>query len=216
MSLLKKYNVIYADPPWNFKNYSKKGEGRNPNAHYDCMDFKQLSNLPIENLASNNCTLFLWVTDPILEQAMKLVNIWGFKFKTVGFYWVKINKNSDVKKLNINKDFFTGLGYWTRANPEQCWIATKGKPKRLNKDVSRILIDKRREHSRKPEQIYNRIERLVKGPYIELFARNSRKGWDNWGKEVKLFDRRGIIKTRRKPSNLKSFYDKQEKLFKLK
>ena len=101
----------------------------------------------------------------------------------------------------MQKDFFTGLGYWTRANCEQCLLATKGNPKRVGKDVKRLLIDKRREHSRKPDQIYNRIENLVKGPYLELFARNTKKGWDSWGNQVGLFDKKNKkIETRTRPS----------------
>ena len=113
--------------------------------------------------------------------------------KTVAFYWVKQNTKSD--------GFFTGLGYWTRANPEQCLLATRGKPRRVNKDVRKLVVAPRREHSRKPEEVRAQIERLVAGPYLELFARDTKRGWDCWGDQAGLFDR-GTVPTRRQPSYL--------------
>jgi N6-adenosine-specific RNA methylase IME4 len=198
---MKKYKAIYADPPWRFNNFSVKGEGRNAVSHYDCLTLPELKKLNIERYADKDCALFLWVTDPMLDQGLEIIKSWGFTFKTVAFYWVKTNKKSDLNNLSEEKDFFTGLGYWTRANCEQCLLATKGNPRRVGKDVKRLLIDKRREHSRKPDQIYDRIERLVKGPYLELFARNTKKGWDSWGNQVGLFDKKNKkVETRKRPS----------------
>ena len=194
----EKFGAIYADPPWRFSNFSKKGEGRNAVAHYDCMGFKDLSQIDVAKWAAKDCVLFLWATDPLLHKAMELIRIWGFEYKTVGFYWAKLNKTADPNSFS-ERDFFTGLGYWTRANVEQCLLATRGKPKRLAKDVRRLIVDHRREHSRKPEDVYSRIERLVAGPYFELFARQSRPGWDAWGAEAGLFDN-GNVETRNRPS----------------
>jgi N6-adenosine-specific RNA methylase IME4 len=115
---------------------------------------------------------------------------------TVGFHWVKTNKNG--------KDFFCGLGYWTRANPEQCLLAVRGKPTRLAKDVRRLIVAPRREHSRKPDEAYGLVERLVPGPYLELFARQSRPGWDAIGEEAGLFDNGAVVNTRNRPSNMKA------------
>ena len=161
-SLQRKYGAIYADPPWAFRNWSEKGTGRNAISHYDCMSFEDLKRLPVADMAADNCALFLWATDPLLPRAFELITAWGFTYKTVGFYWVKKNEASD--------GFFTGLGYWTRANPEQCLLATRGKPARRAKDVRRLIVEPRREHSRKPDQVRERIERLVDGPYLELFS----------------------------------------------
>ena len=172
----KKYSVIYADPPWYFKNFSKKGEDRNPNQHYNCMSIDDICNLPISHLADKDCTLLMWVVDPLLQEAFKVIEAWGFKYKTVGFTWAKSNKTS--------LGFFTGLGYWTRSNPEMCLLATKGKPQRKSKSVRQLVISKRREHSRKPDEIYSGIETLLDGPYLELFARNTRQGWDSWGNQT--------------------------------
>ena len=198
---MKKYKVIYADPPWRFKNFSEKGEGRNAISHYDCLTLADLKKLNIQRYADKDCALFMWVTDPMLDQGIELMQDWGFKFKTVAFYWAKTNTKVDLDKLSSKKDFFTGLGYWTRANCEQCIMGTIGNPKRISKDVKRLIIDKRREHSRKPEQTYDRIEKLVEGPYLELFARKTRRNWDSWGDQVGLFDnKKKEVLTRKRPS----------------
>jgi N6-adenosine-specific RNA methylase IME4 len=160
------------------------------------MSFAQLSALPVVDLAADDCVLFLWATDPLLPRALELISAWGFEYKTVGFYWVKTNAAA-----KSDGDFFTGLGYWTRANPEQCLLATRGKPARSAKDVRRLIVDRRREHSRKPDQVRDRIERLVPGPYVELFGRETKPGWDCWGDQVELFNH-GTAETRRQPSRL--------------
>ena len=179
MDINKKYSVIYADPPWSFKTYSDKGKDRSPENHYSTMNFKDICNLPVNNIANDNSVLLMWITDPLLDKAFKVIDAWGFKYKTVGFTWAKTNR----KKLG----FFTGLGYWTRGNPEMCLLATKGKPKRISKSVPQLVVEQRREHSRKPDIMYNHIENLLDGPYIELFARNKRKGWDCWGNQTDKF-----------------------------
>lgn len=194
------YGVIYADPPWHFKTFSEKGTGRSAVAHYECMDFPTLAAIKPQRWAAKNCVLFLWATDPFLPKALQLIEAWEFTYKTVGFYWAKTNKRADPKSLSV-RDFFTGLGYWTRANVEPCLLATRGKPRRIVRDVKRLIIEPRREHSRKPEQVYDCIERLVCGPYLELFARQSRKGWDRWGNQTDLFDA-GTVSTRNRPSKM--------------
>ena len=173
----KVYDIIYADPPWYFKTYSNKGNKRSAIQHYNCMSIDDIYNLPINSICNNDCILFLWVVDPMLPEAMEVIKKWGFKFKTVAFTWVKENKKSE--------GYFTGLGYWTRANPEMCLLATKGKPKRISKAVRQLIISKRQEHSKKPDEIRDRIVKLCGNlPRIELFARQKVKGWDCWGNEV--------------------------------
>lgn len=172
------YNVIYADPPWKFKTHSDKGLGRSAEAWYDCMTVDEICALPIENLAAQDCVLLMWVTDPFLRESFRVIDAWGFTYKTVGFYWAK--ESLDGTSWPI------GTGYWTRANPEQCLLATRGQPKRTNADVPKLIIAPRREHSRKPDEVYDRIERLCSGPYIELFARSRRDGWDCLGNEADL------------------------------
>jgi N6-adenosine-specific RNA methylase IME4 len=197
----KKYPVIYADPPWKFAVYSAKGEGRSATAHYDCLGLDALFKLPVADIANPNSVLFLWTTDPFLPKGIELASAWGFTYKTVAFYWVKLNKSTGGDVLS-ERDFFTGLGYWTRANLEPCLLATRGHPKRISKKVKRLIISPRREHSRKPDEVFSRIEKLVEGPYIELFARASRQGWDSWGDQASLFDQ-GPVATRKFPSDLR-------------
>ena len=172
----KKYGVIYADPPWQFKLRSDKGKDKSPERHYPCMPIADIIRLPVNRIAEDNAVLLMWVVDPLLDQAFKVIDAWGFKFKTVGFTWAKTNR----KKLG----FFTGLGYWTRGNPEMCLLATKGRPKRKAMDVAQLVVAQRGRHSEKP-LLHKDIERLVDGPYIELFARKKPfDNWDYWGNEV--------------------------------
>ena len=183
----KRYRVIYADPPWTFATYSRKGKGRSPEAHYDCMTLDGIKALPVADWAADDCVLLLWATDPLLEKAFDVIRAWGFTYKTVGFYWAKLQRNASPATFE-RTSFFTGMGFWTRANPEPCLLATRGRPKRRSADVRKLVVAPRREHSRKPEEMYDHIEALCGGPYLEMFARSSRPGWDSWGIETGLFD----------------------------
>lgn len=174
----KKYNIIYADPPWTFKTYSAKGkEKKSAECHYPCMTKADIQNLPVKDLAADDCVLLLWVTFPCLEEGLELIKKWGFTYKTCGFTWVKRNRKSD--------GYFWGLGYWTRANAEICLLATKGKPRRVSKSVHQVCDARIMEHSRKPAEVRDRIVQLCGDlPRIELFARQYADGWDCWGNEV--------------------------------
>jgi N6-adenosine-specific RNA methylase IME4 len=176
-----RYGLIYADPPWTFATYSKKGKGRSAEAHYDCMPLADIKTLPVADWAAADCVLLLWATDPLLDKALEVIRGWGFVYKTVGFYWVKQNRSAP--RAGEAPGFFTGLGFWTRANPELCLLATRGHPHRRSRNVKKLIVSPRREHSRKPEEAYARIEALCEGPYLELFARAPRPGWDSWGQE---------------------------------
>ena len=177
------YKVIYADPPWTFSTYSRKGKGRSAEAYYDCMSLEEIKSVPVGQWAANDCVLLLWTTDPLLQQAFEVIHTWGFTYKTVGFYWAKLKKSASLNSYN-EASFFAGLGFWTRANPELCLLATRGNPRRRSADVRKLIISPRREHSRKPDEAYARIEALCEGPYLELFARAARPGWDGWGREA--------------------------------
>ena len=180
----KKYNVIYADPPWTFKTYSNKGLVKSAENHYHCMTKEEIQNLPVPNISADDCVLFLWVTFPCLQEGMDLIKAWSFEYKTCAFTWVKRNKKSD--------SWFWGLGYWTRSNSEVCLLATKGNPHRVSKSVHQICDAKIREHSRKPDEIRDRIVALCGDvPRIELFARTASSGWDVWGDETGKFDSKG-------------------------
>ena len=173
----KKYKIIYADPPWNYKTWrtSKGTAGK----HYKTMKIDEIIEMKdtIQSISDKNCVLFLWVTFPCLIEGLKTINAWGFKYKTCGFTWVKRNKVSDT--------WFLGLGHWTRANAEICLIAVKGQIKRDSKKVSQIVDTHIQEHSKKPDIVRNRIVELIGDlPRIELFARQTADGWDCWGAEV--------------------------------
>ena len=173
----EKYRLCYADPPWEFATRSPKGKGRSQEAYYDTLPVSVLVTLPVQEMMADDSVLLLWVPKPMLPRAFEVIEAWGFAYKTNGFVWVKLTKNIDGLDLSQAKLHF-GLGFWTRANPQQCLLATRGSPKRINRDVPELIIAPVREHSRKPDEVYDRIERLVAGPYVELFARQHRLGWD--------------------------------------
>jgi len=172
----KKYQIIYADPPWRFRVWNRDtGLGRAAEAHYPTMEFANIKSLTIPS--DKNSVLFLWAYSPQLPEALELIKAWGFEFKTVAFTW--------AKTFQSGKPYF-GLGYWTRAGSEICLLATKGKNKRVSAAVPQLLIAPTREHSRKPDEIRDRIVELMGDlPRIELFARQKTDGWDVWGNEVK-------------------------------
>lgn len=173
----KKYKIIYADPPWQYRVYSKKGQGRSAENHYHTMNIKDIMALPVDKIADKDCILFLWITFPCLKEGIEVMERWGFKYKTCGFNWVKRNKKKNT--------YFMGLGFWTRSNSEVCLIGTKGQPKRVSKSVSQICDARIMEHSRKPTEIRERIVELCgELPRIELFARDKVKGWDSLGDEI--------------------------------
>jgi N6-adenosine-specific RNA methylase IME4 len=186
------FGAILADPPWGFQCWDgadKKVASRGSVTPYKTMEMAEIEVMKVSDLAASDCCLFLWVVWPTLPEAITLISKWGFQYKTCAFSWMK----ADVSTLNMFSDpvdAYMGLGYWTRANSEVCLLATRGKPKRLNADVRQGIIAPRREHSRKPDGIHERIERLVAGPYLELFARQKRPGWTVWGNQTDKFRER--------------------------
>ena len=179
----KKYAVIYADPPWSFKVYSGKGKQRSAERHYDTASLDDIKALPVGNLAAPDCALLLWCVMPELPGALDVIEAWGFQYKTVAFTWVKTNEN-DTFVDRTGSGLHWGMGYWTRANPELCLLATKGSPQRQAKDVHQVVVSPVGEHSRKPDEVQKRIERLLGGPYLELFGRRATPNWTVWGNQV--------------------------------
>jgi N6-adenosine-specific RNA methylase IME4 len=174
----ERYRVALADPPWPFSTYSRKGKGRSQEAYYDTLEVSAIAALPVREMMADDSVLFLWVPKPLLLRASEVIEGWGFQYRTAAFTWVKLTKSSNGTADITKMRFHFGLGFWTRSNPEQCLLATRGKPHRLNADVPELIIAPAREHSRKPDGVYDRIERLVGGPYVELFARQHRPNWD--------------------------------------
>ena len=189
------YRAIVADPPWSFLTRSDKGKDRSPEQHYDCMTLDEIKTMPVKEIAAKDCVLVMWIIDTHLQMALDVIDAWGFTFKTKAFTWVKTNKTPG-EALDPSS-YFTGMGFWTRANPEDALLATTGSPKRNDggKGVRRLIVAPRREHSRKPDEVLERVETLVPGPYCELFSRTTRPGWDAMGNEVGKFDNGGLGQT---------------------
>jgi N6-adenosine-specific RNA methylase IME4 len=187
------FACIYSDPPWGWRARSAKGTGRGAVSHYDVMSFDALAALPVADMAAPDCALFLWSINSMLPQALDLIEAWGFQYKTVAFTW--------AKRTRLDAGWHFGLGYWTRQNTESCLLAVRGRPKRVGRDVPELVVSPVRLHSQKPDEVRERIERLVAGPYLELFARMTAPGWSSMGDQVGLLDN-GPVATRRQPSTL--------------
>lgn len=182
---MKQYGAIYLDAPWSFKVRSDKGKGRSAENHYRTMSLEQLCALPVPQLMAKDCAVFMWATWPNLMDSFVLASCWGLHYSTCGFLWAKTNKRAvgRLTELLMPANWFMGMGYWTRANTEPCLLFTKGTPKRRSKGVRQLVVAPVMEHSRKPD-LYGDIERLVDGPYCELFARRKQPGWDSYGNEI--------------------------------
>lgn len=177
---LKKYKIIYADPPWKYNPRANQRTrfGGGAESHYRLMSMDEIKDLPINEIADADCALFMWCTFPYLEDQIKLFKHWGFKYRTVGFTWIKTNPKN-------GKPFF-GVGYYAKSNAEVCLMGIKGKMKPVSNAVSSVIIAPRREHSRKPNEARDRIVELFGDlPRIELFSRQKTEGWDVWGNEIK-------------------------------
>ena len=177
----KKYSIIYADPAWEYsdKRDSHPRISGGATSHYDTMSIEEIKSLPVQQITENNCMLFLWATFPNLQEALDVIKAWGFKYKTLGFSWIKTNKNN-------NRPFF-GIGYYTKSNCEVCLIGVKGKPIVVNNKISSVLFSTKQQHSKKPDIVRDKIVQLCGDlPRIELFARTKIHGWDVWGNDPKL------------------------------
>lgn len=198
-----KYPVIVADPPVPFETWGKRPGGidsRAAEAHYNTMTWQDLFGIgdAVRSVAADDCVLFLWLCQPLLRETMAMARRWGFRYKTKAFSWCKTYLNGT--------GFFVGMGYWTRANTEDVLLFTRGNPSRTSKGVYQLLatleadpysvpavIAPMTRHSEKPEEVQNRIERLVDGPYLEVFARRRRPGWTCIGNELDGLDIRDSL-----------------------
>jgi N6-adenosine-specific RNA methylase IME4 len=172
----KRYEIIYADPPWSYRDKASAGK-RGASYKYDVQDHRWICSLPVKNIAANNCVLFMWITMPQLPNVFEVIKAWGFEYKTCGFTWVKKNK--------IKDSWFMGMGNWTRSNSELCLLSVKGKPKRMDASVLSVVDTPIEKHSKKPDIVKDSIVKLCGDlPRIELFARQKTEGWDCWGNEV--------------------------------
>lgn len=176
------YRVLLCDPPWRYQNWSRAGEGKGAARHYDCLTIDELKALRVsaglDYVCAPDAACFMWATFPMLREAVDLMEAWGFAYKSGGAW----GKTTSTGKIAF------GTGYLYRSAAEIWLLGTRGNPKARSKSVRNLILAERREHSRKPDQMHADIERLFEGPYLELFARESRPGWDSWGNETTKFD----------------------------
>lgn len=174
----KKYQVIYADPPWSFNNKNTGGSmSSGADSQYPTMSIEDLKRLDIQSITDDNCVLVMWWVGSQPQEALDLVKAWGFRIKTsTGFVWEKLTKTG--------KPFF-GMGFWTRAGAECAIIATKGKPKPISHSVRSVRRSPVGKHSEKPAEFRDDIIELCGDvPRLEMFARTKTEGWDVFGNEV--------------------------------
>lgn len=172
------FRLIMCDPPWSFATRSDKGRGRSADRHYDCTPLEWIEGLPVSMLAADNCLLWLWATNPMLPQALDVLRAWGFTFSTAG-HWAKRTKTG---KLAF------GTGYVLRCAGEPFLIGKRGSPKVEARNVRSVIEGPVREHSRKPDEAFDAAARLISGPKIEVFSRESRPGWHTWGDQTGMLD----------------------------
>ncbi len=180
--MMKKYNIIYADPPWQFGSKAYQDSNRKmlilEKTQYDTLNVEELKKLNIKEISPEDCICFMWVTDSHLKEGIEVLESWGFKYKTIGFNWIKKYKSGS---------FCVNFAPWTLKSWEICLIGIKGtmgKYKIVN-NIQGLVIEERTTHSKKPEEVKKRIEQLFGDlPKIELFAREKTEGWDAWGNEV--------------------------------
>jgi len=191
------YRAIVADPPWHFRARTALQVGnwtsrRDAEKHYAVMGADDIAALPVRELAHADAHLFLWTTGPCLRQAFEVIEAWGFRYSAVAFTWVKLKRSHSRTQLRVlpleECDLHIGLGLTTRKNAEFVLLARRGNAKRVAKDVREIILAPVREHSRKPDEMFDRVRRYCEGPYLELFSRESRLGWTGWGIESTKFD----------------------------
>jgi site-specific DNA-methyltransferase (adenine-specific) len=172
----RRYSVIYCDCPWKYDN-EKDNDPAMGGMTYKTMSVDELCRLPVNNIAAKDCALFFWATMPKLREALKVIEAWGFEYRTCAFTWVKQNPKGE--------GIYSGLGHWTNGNAELCLFAKQGQPKRINKNVKQIVLAPRSRHSAKPAEVRERIVRLMGDiPRVELFAREKVDGWECFGNEV--------------------------------
>lgn len=190
------FAAIVADPPWHFRartalQMSNWTSRRDAEKHYAVMGIDDIVGLPVRELAAKDAHLFLCTTGPCLRMAFDVMEAWGFRYSAMAFTWIKLKRSHNPLQLRVlptaESDLHVGLGLTTRKNAEFVLLGRRGNAKRIAKNVREIILAPVREHSRKPDEIFNRVERYCCGPYLELFSREQRPGWTCWGNEVGKF-----------------------------
>lgn len=190
-----RFGAIVIDPPVPYQMFAEKMSSRTAAGRYDLMTWDDLATLgpSINAVALPDACLFLWICPPLIPETLRMAEAWGWEYKTVAFTWLKTYRQAE--------SFWLGMGKWSRANSEQVWLFTRGKPERRDKSIKQVIhtdseavVTNTGRHSQKPDQVQDRIERLVSGPYLELFARRYRQGWSCIGNELDGLDIRDSLR----------------------
>ena len=192
------FKMIVADPPWHFRartalQMSNWTSRRDAERHYNVMGVDDIAAMPVKELAAPDAHLLMWITGPLLIEGkhLAIMKAWGFKPSSIAFTWVKLRRSIDMRQLRLTatqeSDLHVGLGLTTRKNAEFCLLGRRGNAKRISKSIREIILAPVREHSRKPDEFYDRAVAYADGPYLELFARQQRPGWTCWGNQVDKF-----------------------------
>jgi N6-adenosine-specific RNA methylase IME4 len=174
----KKFRTILADPPWQFNNRTGKMAPEHKRLfRYRSMTFDEIKELPVSMLTDEKCHLYLWVPNALIKEGLEVMERWGFEYKT-NLIWYKIRKDGGPDGR--------GVGFYFRNVTEMVLFGIRGNNNRTlqpGRTKVNIISSRKREHSRKPDQIYDIIEQCSTGPFLELFARHPRPGWCQWGDE---------------------------------
>lgn len=177
-----KFGTVLADPPWRFTNRTGKMAPEHRRLHrYPTMSLEEIRDLPIADLTLPHAHLYLWVPNALLLEGLEVMRAWGFEYKT-NIVWYKIRKDGGPDGR--------GVGFYFRNVTELVLFGVKGRLRTFKpgRKMVNIILARKREHSRKPDELYNIIEKCSPGPYLELFARQQRANWTAWGNEVGCMD----------------------------
>lgn len=176
------FGTILIDPPWRFTNRTGKVGPEHKRLHrYETMSFEDIAALPVSNAALSKSHLYLWCPNALLLEGLTIMKAWGFTYKT-NVVWFKVRKDGGPDGR--------GVGFYFRNVTELLLFGTRGKLRTLQPGRTQvnIMISRKEEHSKKPDQVYDLIQRCSPGPYLELFARARVEGWTQWGDEVDSYD----------------------------
>lgn len=175
---LGKFSTILADPPWKFQNKTGKMAPEHKRLYrYETMTLDDILAMPVNEITTENAHLYLWIPNALISRGLRVMEAWGFTYKT-NLIWYKIRKDGGPDRR--------GVGFYFRNVTEMVLFGVKGRMRTLQpgRKMPNIILARKREHSRKPDQLYSVIEDCSPGPYLELFARVPRDGWISWGNET--------------------------------
>ena len=184
--------VVSLDPPWHFATRAAVKDpaaDRSPQKHYPTASIAHLKTIPMQEILEPDAWVALWITGPLLSRGVQIIlaKAWGLEISGMGFTWIKLWNNFDMDSLArtplLEQDVAMGGGYTTRKNAEFVVLMKNGNPKVARRDIREVIISPRREHSRKPNEFYRRMEHFAHGPRLDMFGGQPRKNWTYWGWE---------------------------------